>query len=189
MIWFTSDLHFGDERLNLYARDLFFKDNDDFERAVIRNWGLNVSNKDTVYVLGDVAFTPSSCLKIKELPGKKILIRGNYDRDDMTAHPGVTQYLPEIFDEIYDEKIIELDGIKFNLNHFPEKCLSYEFNITGHIHGAWRIQRNMINVGIDAWNYHLLDKDHLLFFYEAVKNHYDINVFAGEIPVNHNLLH
>lgn len=184
MIWFTSDLHFGDNRLEMFSRDMFFQDLDDFERTIIRTWNLTISKNDIVYIIGDVALNPASCLKIKELSGKKILIRGNYDRDDMTAKYGVTQYLSELFDEIYDEKVIEIYGILLNLNHFPEKCRTDLFNITGHIHGLWRVQRNMINVGIDAWNYQLLNKDKLLFFYNAIKKYYDVNVFAGELNCN-----
>ena len=183
-IWFTSDLHLGDNRLNLYGRDLFFKTYKEFESKLFFTWNHLVKPNDTVYFLGDLAFTPASCLKFKSLNGYKILLRGNYDRDDMTAKEGVTKYFPEIFDEIHDNLIIELNGIKFNLNHFPEKCIPNMFNITGHIHGLWRVQRNMINVGIDAWNYHLLDEEHLLFFHNAVLNYYDINVFAGELDCN-----
>jgi len=184
MNWFTSDLHFGDTRDFLYGRDIYFKDNKEFQHKVIFNWNKQVDPHDTVYVLGDVAFTSEACLAVRDLPGRKILIRGNYDRDDMTAHPGVTQYLPEVFEEIHDELIIEMGGIKFNLNHFPEKCLAYEFNLTGHIHGLWRVQRNMINVGIDAWNHHLLDEPHIIHFYNAIQEFFDINVFAGELPCN-----
>jgi len=183
-IWFTSDLHFGDDRITLYARDIFFKSIEDFEHKVIFNWRNKVEEKDTVYVLGDVAFTPLSCLKIKELPGKKILIRGNYDRADMTAKDDVVRYLPEIFEEIYDDLLLELGGKIFYLNHFPDKCSEELFNITGHVHGCWRFQRNMINVSIDAWNFHLLDKNRLLFFYNNIKKYYDINVFAGELKCN-----
>jgi calcineurin-like phosphoesterase family protein len=184
MIWFTSDLHFGDDRIGLYARDLFFNNNDEFEKEVISNWKYQVNDADTVYVLGDIAFDPESCLKLNQLPGRKILIRGNYDIDGMTAKPGVTECLPKVFEEIYDDLILEVGSISFYLNHFPQKCISDKFNITGHIHGSWRVQRNMINVGIDAWNYFLLDSDHLLFFYNAVTKYYDINVFAGELHCN-----
>jgi len=186
MIWFTSDLHFGDRRLSLYARDLYFNNSDEYEEEILEMWEDFVEENDTVYVLGDVAFDIDSCLLLNQLPGEKILIRGNYDLDSMTAKPGVTNCLITVFDEIYDELILKIDGIPFYLNHFPEKCRSDMFNLTGHIHGAWRVQRNMINVGIDAWNYTLVDKDHILFFYNAIKNHYDINVFAGELKCNTN---
>lgn len=183
MIWFTSDLHLGDQRLYLYARDLCFKDNKEFERTLFKHWNEQVKSEDTVYVLGDVSFD-ESCYKIKYLNGKKVLIRGNYDRDDMTAKDGVTKILPTIFDEIYDDKLLELDGNLLYLNHFPDKCVSEHFNVTGHIHGLWRVQRNMINVGIDAWNYYLINQERLMFFKNAIDKHYDLNVFAGELQCN-----
>lgn len=188
MKWFTSDTHLGDTRLNLYGRDISFKDNDDFENTFFLNWLKKISHKDTVYIIGDVAFTADSCLKLKQLPGKKILITGNYDRDDMTAKPGVTKYLPTIFSEIYDELLLTLEDDfhkeEVYLNHFPTKCRKDKFNLTGHIHGSWRIQRNMINVGLDAWNYQLISEENILFFINAIRKFYDKNVFAGELPCN-----
>jgi len=184
MNWFTSDLHLGDDRMNLYARDMFFKNYEDFETTLFKNWNDSVKEDDTVYVLGDIAFDASSCLKMTQLKGKKILIRGNYDRDDMTAKPNVTQHLSKVFYQIYDDIDIELNGILLHLTHFPTDCVNYSFNITGHIHGLWRVQRNMINVGIDAWNYRLIDENRLMFFYNAIKKFYNKNVFAGELSCN-----
>jgi hypothetical protein len=42
----------------------------------------------------------------------------------------------------------------------------------------------MINVSLDAWNYKLIPEENIKFLYNAIKNHFDINVFAGELDSN-----
>jgi len=36
------------------------------------------------------------------------------------------------------------------IDHYPTNGKSDIFNVVGHIHGTWKVQRNMVNVGVDA---------------------------------------
>jgi len=58
------------------------------------------------------------------------------------------------------------------------------FNICGHIHGLWKVQRNMINVGVDAWHFIPVSEEQIIFYMNGIKKHYDANVFAGELEPN-----
>ena len=53
-IYYISDTHLGDQRVfNKCSRP--FKDLDELERTVVRNWNAKVKEDDVVYVLGDIA--------------------------------------------------------------------------------------------------------------------------------------
>jgi len=60
----------------------------------------SVNKRDTLYLLGDVAFTPEWILKLEEIKCvKKVLILGNHDTEQKRA-----KHLPlfaQVFDEIH----------------------------------------------------------------------------------------
>lgn len=59
-----------------------FKDVEDMNQSMIREWNSKVAPEDTVYILGDFAFLPSNkaVAILNQLNGDKILIEGNHDR-------------------------------------------------------------------------------------------------------------
>ena len=73
MIYFTSDMHFGDERLTLFSRELVASSVDEMDNIIIQNWNDKIKNDDTVYVLGDCALSEDGLEKIEQLNGIKIL--------------------------------------------------------------------------------------------------------------------
>ena len=179
MKYFTSDSHFCETRLKLFYRDIVAKDAEEFDNLIIRNWNKTIKKDDTVYHLGDVTTVKNGGLeKVKLLNGNKILIKGNYDQQFSNEE------LLEYFDEVVEEMNIKLKDISFYLNHYPTNCKADLPNITGHIHSLWKVQRNMINVGLDAWNLYPVSEENILFTYEAIKKYYDENVFAGELECN-----
>lgn len=179
MIYFTADTHFGDDRLNLYHRDLLFDNVELVDDYMKLKWNQIVRRDDTVYHLGDVAMNEKSLEVVKELNGKKILILGNYDRD-------IDQdILRKYFDNILKTKMFELkNGETVHLVHEPTECQQVTLNICGHIHGLWQVQRNTINVGVDAWNFTPVSEDLIIWKINAIRKYYDDNVFAGELECN-----
>jgi calcineurin-like phosphoesterase family protein len=176
--WFTSDLHFGDSRLNLYSRDIVATTSDEIDELIIKNYNEVVGPDDIVYFLGDIIFDPAKLDIVSRLTGYKILIKGNYDEninDDL---------LKKYFDEVYDTLVIKINDADVFLNHYPTKCVDDMFNITGHIHALWRVQRNALNVGTDAWHFFPISEDTVKFYINGIKNYYDKNVFAGELESN-----
>jgi len=121
---------------------------------------------------------------IEKYPNSKFkLITGNYD-------DGKEELLSEYFDEMYESytETNLIQGSAVYLNHYPAKCtkqLGYEISpgykvdlaLTGHIHGLWKIQSGMINVGVDAWHFKLVSEDEIKFCWNAMQKFYDENVF------------
>lgn len=167
-IWFTSDTHFGHEKLVLPREETGraprpFKTVAEMDTRIIMNWIALVQPEDIVYHLGDVSF--SSTKRTKEilsfLPGYKVLVRGNHDEDwpdkkwrDMGfmevyhQRKGLYTYGPKDF------------GIDALMIHNPGDDLHVgKFCLHGHVHERWRLRRTLpdnrvyINVGQDGWNF------------------------------------
>ena len=75
-----SDTHFNHAKIIDYCNRPF-KDVDEMNKALIKNWNETVSGDDIVLHLGDVALgNKEEARKIlKQLNGRKILIKGNHD--------------------------------------------------------------------------------------------------------------
>lgn len=157
MIWFTSDLHLGHTNaINLCQRP--FETVDEMNRTLIRNYNSRVAKNDTVYILGDLSFripVEEANELIRQLKGKKILLRGNHDK----------QYDPNLFEAIYD--FFELKGYykyPIALMHYPmlewPKSRHGSLHLHGHQHNKFTYNEQMrqegilrYDVGVDANNY------------------------------------
>lgn len=59
MIWFTSDLHFFHDRILEFhpkRKEIFGSTVEKAKEAMIQLWNSRVNKKDTIYILGDLAF-------------------------------------------------------------------------------------------------------------------------------------
>lgn len=186
--FYISDMHFGDERLNLYGRDLLFKDSKECDDFIIDRWNKTISKNDQVIVVGDIAMTKEGFNKIEKLNGEKILVKGNYEI--LEKNGGTAKYdvddklLLTYFTKVVDELYVKINGEDVYVNHFPTNAKQDVFNIVAHIHGIWKVQRNMINVGCDAWHFTPVSEDLIKFQINGIRNHYDQNVYAGELLAN-----
>lgn len=188
--FFVSDSHFCDERLNLYSRDLLFKNAKEVDECIIERWNKTVGTNDLVYHLGDVSMTKEGLELLNRCNGKKILIKGNYDTP--TEEGGTAKYeisdkiLLKYFDEVHDDLELEIGGETVYLNHFPTNAREDMFNICGHIHNTVRVGRNFFNVGLDANHFTPINEELVKFQINGIKNFYDQNVFSGELKANIN---
>ena len=100
MIYFTSDMHLGHEAI-IHMCNRPFKNVEEMNKVLIRNFNSMVHKNDTVYLLGDVTHRVSldeANELISKLNGHKILICGNHDK----------KYDESLFEGIYD--FLELKG-------------------------------------------------------------------------------
>ena len=185
MIYFTSDWHLGEERIGINRKpNLFYRPFNSIAQqnnTIMNNLYNTFKDGDTLYHLGDVinGNLDNAEVRLKEMvrtyPNSKfILIEGNYDEDKLDL-------LSDYF-EIKKELNIDLDGLgSCYLNHYPTKSLSglgvSKLGITGHIHSLWKVQKNLINVGVDAWNFRLVSENDIRFCYNKMINIYDKDVF------------
>jgi calcineurin-like phosphoesterase family protein len=199
MIYFTADWHLGDNRIgvegkpNLLQRP--FSSVLEMNETIIGNFCKTFKDGDTLYHLGDVLYSTDYSLGEEYLafirkiyPNSKfVLIEGNYDTDKLDV-------LGNYFDEIHKNLHLKIDGVFLPtyLDHYPVNCADMLndttksgnlFTLTGHIHGLWKIQRNMINVGVDVWHFLPVSVNQISFNYNAMINHFvnDKNVCVGRL--------
>lgn len=122
-----------------------------FSETIARNWRQTVKSTDLIIVGGDVFI--GSAPKWRDLyptlPGRKILVRGNHDRNH-----GCTWWMENGFD-------FACDGFMFRqtwITHEPASTLppGAVYNIHGHLHNIWdgfvdpeRMKRDQELLGID----------------------------------------
>ncbi len=78
-IFFTSDIHFGDERImKLCGRP--FSSTQEMDECIVERWNKKISANDTVWVLGDLV-SPEYFNKelLNKLNGRINLLTGNHD--------------------------------------------------------------------------------------------------------------
>lgn len=123
-VWFCSDLHFGHKKIGGFRYG--YADSEEANRKRISDdWRKSVTKRDIVYVLGDACFTMDTVEDFKNLPGKKILIRGNHDLLD-------TQVYLKYFESVFGL----LKYKEFWLSHAPIHPLELrgKINLHGHVH-------------------------------------------------------
>ncbi|MEO2068573.1 MAG: metallophosphoesterase family protein [Desulfurobacteriaceae bacterium] len=147
MRYFISDTHFFHRNI-LKLNPL--KRKEGFEEAILENLKITLKDDDVLYHLGDFSWKLNDeFLKAwKEIPGKKILVKGNHD---FRAREGK---LRRFFDEVIEEyAIIKIKGKRVLLSHYPaldlrtyrfpeiqEKIVKVYFNnscsllVHGHVH-------------------------------------------------------
>jgi len=175
VIYFSSDHHFYHANVIRFC-DRPYKDVEEMNEALVKNWNAVVKPEDTVYYLGDfsMALRPVE-LYTKRLNGRKILIAGNHDwcfpghKKSKTQEKAANvqqKYLTEGWDHILVCDNITIGDEVVSMSHFPWKGDSTDTRfddwrleddggwlLCGHVHEKWQRKNKMINVGVDVWDY------------------------------------
>lgn len=127
-----SDTHFGHDRIIQYTQRPF-KTVTEMDERMVRNWNHLVTSDDIVYHLGDFTHKPNYDpeLLFRRLKGRKILIRGNHDRET------VGKYLNWGWNAVLDSATLTFCGSTILLIHEPITYVPrhpIEFVFHGHIH-------------------------------------------------------
>lgn len=159
-VFFTADLHFGHNNIIKHCKRPF-QSVDDMDDALIDNWNAVVSNKDTVYICGDVGMCkPDKLLRILwRLNGAKHLVFGNHDSNIRNDNS-----LLKAFASVEDYKMVKLpdadaaDGYqRIVLFHYPitvwDRAHYGVWHLHGHCHGTLKDDNSSLrlDVGVDAW--------------------------------------
>lgn len=178
-IFLTSDNHFGHAKCIEYCSRPF-KDVQEMEEKLIRNWNKVVRPQDLVYVLGDFSmYLTKEHLReiLNKLNGTKILVRGNHDLSP-------SEMLNIGFHAVVENAEIQIAKERVILSHYPYrnnwmKVLFYDIMnklfpkrfykprkfvkqledkghwlLYGHVHSKKRYMgKKMIHVGVDAWDF------------------------------------
>lgn len=179
-IWFTADTHFNQERtLELSKRP--FDSVQSMTDTIVDRWNSVVNEDDIVYHVGDFGDYDV----IERLNGKVNLICGNYELDDFEEGKITkTELIEKGFSSVQDCAVLDIEDIgKVYLTHKPNDCVDPEmdkeinFNLFGHIHKLQMVKSFGLNVGTDCHNFTPIDIDTVKFYFNAIKNYYDSNVF------------
>lgn len=183
MYWYTADWHLNDPRiqagdgLNPLLRP--FQTPHEMNMAIQQGiFNSGFADGDVLFHLGDVAYVWDEEVALffeafkERYPNSKIeLVMGELDEDKVPQLEPHFTYLhqshrpghqpPELVASL------TIDGLKVVLNHFPSIALDEiqtgraHRGLVGHVHGTWRFTRDLINVGVDAWNYAPVPQTHI----------------------------
>lgn len=161
MIYLTSDLHFGHNKEFLFT-PRGFANIEDHDITLVKNWNSIVTDKDEVYLLGDLMLNSNErgISFVKQLKGKIHIILGNHDTP---ARIKLYQSLPNVVEVVYATQI-KYKGYSFYLSHYP--CLTGDFdnpkhptnilfNLFGHTHQQSNFFNDayfMYHIGLDSHN-------------------------------------
>lgn len=172
MIYFTSDQHYGHKNIIEYTSRPY-SSIEEMNEKLIDNFNSTVSPNDFTYHLGDFCLSKKHLPIIKQLNGSHHLITGNHD----SCYPWkgfkdkyLIPYLDAGFVSVQREMELEIDDIGLCLlNHMPYsgdshasdrykefrpiKQDKHKYLLCGHVHTKWKFSENMINVGVDVWDY------------------------------------
>ncbi len=171
--WATSDTHFGHANVIKYSNRPY-KDVDEMDSILIKNWNEVVQPNHTIFHLGDFSFKDPERY-LNRLNGKIIYIPGNHDQMFYKNKKLLDRF--ENAAMLY-EVTKRIDGVKFNmtaevkydskegkagmifLNHYSQlvwnKSHHGAIHLHGHSHGSLRYPKEMraMDVGVDPMGYY-----------------------------------
>jgi calcineurin-like phosphoesterase family protein len=161
-IFLISDLHLGHDNVLHFQHPTKegplrpFKSIDEMHHTIITNWNSVVTDKDKVYVLGDVAMTEPALKLLAMMNGHKHLIMGNHDKYQARAY---LQYFEKL------GGLRQINGVW--LSHAPmhESCVNQErvkINAHGHLHGNIIDSPKYRNVCVENINYTPISVDEVM---------------------------
>ena len=165
-IYFTADQHFYHDMIIQYC-DRPFSKNVTMTRALIKKWNNKVTENDDIYVIGDFCFQRNINVlndTLNRLNGNKILILGNHD----TMKP--FDYVEMGFESVHT--YLHLPNLNLHLAHDPAVATVSSDSrwICGHIHNWWKALPNIINVGVDVWDFAPVSIDEIENLFDFTKD-------------------
>lgn len=136
--FYIADLHFG-HRAVLKYDNRPFSSVEEGDAALIDNWNSVVGLDDSVYILGDVGYHNVITMIdiLKQLNGRKYLIKGNHDIKLCRNKDFQKQFL-----SIDDYLEVAEGEAQIVLCHYPilayrNHYYSNNYHFYGHVHNTW----------------------------------------------------
>lgn len=133
--FYIADWHYGHNNC-LHFDNRPFKTVEEMNAALVNNWNDVVATEDIVYVLGDMFWCKAGEAQhvLDQLNGRKILIRGNHDRN-------IDGHFEQKIEKIADYLEVEDGGCHIVLCHYPIPCFKNHFygwyHLYGHVHNSF----------------------------------------------------
>ena len=169
-LFLTADTHFGHVNIIAYSKRPF-ADVAEMDAGLLDRWNDTIRPHDEVWHLGDVAMGQLHLTLpvVHRLHGRKHLVPCNHDR----CWPGYAKaaqwtkaYTDLGFTLLPVQTSLQVAGVEVVVCHFPYRDLSIvqeryaqhrpvddgRWLLHGHVHDAWQVNGQMINVGVDVWD-------------------------------------
>lgn len=203
-IYFTSDNHFGHERV-IEFDNRPFASVEEMDAEMIRRWNAKVGKGDLVYVLGDMIWktrNDDAPSLIKSLNGQIILIKGNHDRflhnaKAKSALAGIKDYedicvtlengtkkrciLSHYFIPMYNGHRYQATHLHGH-SHFTDEA-DVEIDIAEKL-GECGIHTEIYNVGCMYWNYEPVTLDEIIARGKTIRPNYGSHNCESEIEID-----
>ena len=169
-IWFTSDTHFGHANVIRFNKRPF-KDVEQMDAILIKNWNSVVGYQDDVYHLGDFSLTSAerSLRILEQLNGRIHLIKGNHEKS--VLEKSFTREKFAWIKDYYELKVDDPDARgkhgqqSIVLLHYAMKVWNKShhgsWHLYGHSHGSLPDDINSLSfdVGVDSHDYFPISYD------------------------------
>ena len=156
-IFLTSDSHFGHANIIKYCNRPF-EHITEMDEALISNYNEVVKPSDTVYHLGDFAFSRTPEKYFYRLNGNVHLILGNHDDESNLRNCQ--------FASVQDVLFFHHNSNAFWLSHYAHlrwpRSHHGTYHMFGHSHGGLNGYGRSMDVGVDAQNYYPIHIDDVI---------------------------
>lgn len=136
MIYYTADLHFGHANVIRFDKRPFASA-EEMDRILIANWNSRVTDRDIVYIAGDLIYKSEKPAEwyLEQLRGIKYLVVGNHEKAVLESEKARSCF------EAIDKMMHITDGKhQICMCHFPivewNGYFRGHYHIFGHIHNA-----------------------------------------------------
>ena len=135
MIYYTADLHLGHETV-IALDQRPFASVEEMDETLIRNWNSRVTDRDRIYIAGDLIYRSKKPPEwyLEQLKGIKYLVIGNHEQAILKSSKALSYF------EAVDKMMYVKDGKHhICMCHFPiaewNGYFRGHYHIFGHIHG------------------------------------------------------
>lgn len=122
--------------------------------ALIENWNKQVAPNDTVWSLGDFAFTQFNNIEeiLRKLNGQIHMVLGNHDKQIIARRKEILN--KGLVKEICDAKEISWNKQKISMYHYAGRTWNGShygsWMLFGHTHGTMEPLGKSVDVGVDS---------------------------------------
>lgn len=150
-IWITADLHFGHKNIIKHS-DRPWDNVDRMDNDLIKNINELVKPEDLLIINGDLTmYGPNNHRYVRKvvnkIRGQKIIVFGNHDRLKPRTYLSMGFLLAAT-------SLILPNGIL--VTHDPAEAQVWPKDkpvICGHVHELFKVLDNVVNVGVDVWDF------------------------------------
>lgn len=187
MLFFSSDLHFGNDEA-LLVDDRPFKNAKQYEKKIIKLWNKQIQKEDKIWIIGDFAdyhpeqqcFWERALSLVKKIKAKVNLVIGNNEERLIkycfnNSFEDFKDYCLNLgFNKVEKNYIVNISEQPFFLTHKPKHHHKDMLSLFGHSHRAMGIYKSFgFNIGCDLNHFRLFSEQDIDMFLQLKSIYWD----------------